>query len=753
MFDGGARPAPSQDQHVPLRNGVYHPQRNGSANGVAHAGRLEDHLGLVLAELTYNLRWGWDAPTRHLFGALAPKVWEATHNPIQVLRYVTASPSRLIAREAEIRAAATELLAYLGAPARLQDGPRVAYFCAEYALADCLPLYSGGLGVLAGDHLKAASDLGLPLAGVGLLYREGYFRQVIDAHGAQRERYDWVDPAELPLRPVVGVDGGSVLVSIPFPARTVHARAWRAQVGRVPLYLLDTDIPENEPNDRAIAARLYGGDALTRLSQEMVLGIGGARLLAALGSDAQPEVYHLNEGHSAFLTLELARQWVQTGQARDFDEAVIQVARRVVFTTHTPVAAGHDVFAADLMEWSFAAYREELGITHAQLMALGSRETVHSADDFSMTVLALRSAASRNGVSQLHGLVSRQMWSGIGIGAQNDPPAAEMEGLTNAVHTATWVGPEMARLFDARLERGWRSAPHQPEHWTALPEVDPTHLWEARSAQRRCLLEYLEQRGSAGQAEALAAGVTADNTLVLGFARRFATYKRATLLLSDPDRLARLMSADQARGVVVVFAGKAHPRDEGGKALVQRIVHASRDARFRGRLLFVEDYDVELARLLVQGSDVWLNTPRRPEEASGTSGMKAVLNGALHVSELDGWWDEAYRPELGWAVGLGLPDTAQGEARDVAEAVQLMDLLEHEVKPLFFERDKLGTPRDWLARVARSITTLAPAFSAHRMLAEYTERLYQPAAARLGERLSTSRFALSYTPERAPIHR
>lgn len=742
MLDGSVYDAHAGTDHALKRNGAAHTGRNGSSKGVLHAVSLEEHLRLILTELAYNLRWTWDASTRQLFSALAPEAWAAGRNPVKVLRAAGASAAVLTAHEAWIRAAGNDLLAYLARPAWLQEGPRVAYFCAEYALADCLPLYAGGLGVLAGDHLKAASDVGLPLAGVGLLYREGYFRQVIDAHGAQRERYEWADPAELPMRPVIGADGRTVVVTIPFPGRAVHARAWRVQVGRTPLYLLDTDVTENEPNDRAIAARLYGGDAVTRLSQEMVLGIGGARLLAALGPDAAPDLYHLNEGHSAFLALELARQRMRSGRAASFDEAVTQVARRVVFTTHTPVPAGHDVFASDLMEWYFEPYCRELGVSIQQLLALGSREP-GSRDGFSMTVLALRSSARRNGVSQLHGRVSREMWTGIGVGMRNAPPAVEMEGLTNAIHTATWVGPELARLFDQHLEPGWRLAPHCAEHWSGLAEVDPAQLWEARNAQRGRLLEYLERRGRAAHAEGLAPGAGADNTLVLGFARRFATYKRATLLLSDPDRLARLLNGDPRRGVVVVFAGKAHPRDEAGKALVQRIVHATRDPRFQGRLLFVEDYDVELARLLVQGSDVWLNTPRRPEEASGTSGMKAVLNGAVHVSELDGWWHEAYQPDLGWALGLGLPDAQGQDERDAAEAVQLMDLLEREVRAQFFGRDVNGIPRAWMSRVARSIRTFAPMFSAHRMLCEYSERLYEPAAGKPALQIATPQHALN----------
>jgi starch phosphorylase len=606
--------------------------------------------------------------------------------------------------------------------------PRIAYFCAEFAIAESLPIYSGGLGVLAGDHLKAASDLGLPLVGVGLLYRYGYFRQVIDDTGYQREAYDRLATDSLAVRPVMNPQGGPVVIDVPFPGRTVFARVWLAMVGRVPLYLLDTDLANNREDDRWITGHLYGGDQDTRIRQEIVLGIGGLRALRAiLPPEAQPDVLHMNEGHSAFLALELARERLASGQARNFDEAALQVAPQLAFTTHTPVAAGHDAFPSDLVEAYFNGYRQQLGLTHEEFMLRGRRDPEATWERFSMTVLALRSAARRNGVSQLHGAVSKEMWGGVGLTMRDAPPVAEMEAITNGVHTATWVGPEMSALFDRQLGTGWRTLPDVPANWKELSRVDKGALWSARTAQRARLLERVDAMSRHEGLGGLHPHVTPERALVLGFARRFATYKRAGLVLTDPERLVRLMDGAN-RPLVIVFAGKAHPRDDPGKLLVQRIVQASRDHRFRGRLVFLENYDVEIARLLVQGSDVWMNTPRRPQEASGTSGMKATLNGALHLSELDGWWDEAYAPGLGWALGEGVSDELVGEAHDAAEARQLMELLEFEILPQFFERDEHGHPLRWLECVARSIEVMAPRFSAQRMVAEYAERFYRPAA-------------------------
>jgi glycogen phosphorylase len=691
--------------------------------------KRRDDLIPLLEDLAYNLRWSWDPLTLDLFQRLAPEPWARTHNPVVALKSAANEPDRLAEHAESILERHGDLDQYLNRPPRLKNLPRIAYFCAEFAIAESLPIYSGGLGVLAGDHLKAASDLGLPLIAVGLLYRYGYFRQVIDESGYQREAYDRLDTDGAAVRPVLTPNGAPVVIEVPFPGRNVYARVWVAQVGRVPLYLLDTDLADNREDDRWITGHLYGGDQDTRIRQEIVLGIGGLRALRAiLPADAQPDVMHMNEGHSAFLSLELAREHLATGAAKNFDEALLQSAPRLAFTTHTPVAAGHDAFPSDLVEAYFNGYRQQLGLSHDDFMLYGRRDPEATWERFSMTVLALRSAARRNGVSQLHGTVSKEMWGGLGLSLQDAPPAAEMESITNGVHTTTWVGPEMGALFDKQLGPNWRSLPERPQNWTGLSRVDKSALWTARTAQRARLLERVDAMSRYEGLGGLHPDVTPERAMVLGFARRFATYKRAGLVLSDPERLVRMMDGGN-RPLVIIFAGKAHPRDEPGKLLVQRIVQASRDERFRGRLVFLENYDVEIARLLVQGSDVWMNTPRRPQEASGTSGMKATLNGSLHLSELDGWWDEAYAPGMGWALGEGLPEDLVGEAHDAAEARQLTDLLEFEILPQFFERDEHGLPARWLDCVARSMEAMAPQFSAQRMVREYTERFYTPAGA------------------------
>jgi starch phosphorylase len=683
----------------------------------------------LLEELAYNLRWSWDPSTRKLFQRLAPEPWARTHNPIAAMKAAVNEPDRLAEHAESILEHHADLDQYLNRTPQVQDVPRIAYFCAEFAISETLPIYSGGLGVLAGDHLKAASDMGLPLVAVGLLYRYGYFRQVIDDTGYQREAYDRLDTDTVAVRPARDAQGAHIVVEVPFPGRTVYARVWAAQVGRIPLYLLDTDLADNREDDRWITGHLYGGDQDTRIRQEIVLGIGGLRALrAVLPDEAQPEVLHMNEGHSAFLSLELARERLVSGAAQNFDDALLQSAPHLAFTTHTPVAAGHDAFPSDLVEAYFSGYREQLGLSHEEFMLYGRREPEATWERFSMTVLALRSAARRNGVSQLHGIVSKDMWGGVGLSLRDAPPAAEMEAITNGVHTATWVGPEMAALYDRQLGKDWRTYPDRPGNWTPMVRVDLDALWAARTAQRARLLERVDAMSRFEGLGGLHPDVRPETALVLGFARRFATYKRAGLVLTDPERLVRLMDGG-TRPLVIVFAGKAHPRDDAGKLLVQRIVQASRDERFRGRLVFLDNYDVEIARFLVQGSDVWMNTPRRPQEASGTSGMKATLNGALHLSELDGWWDEAYAPGIGWALGEGLDQDLVGEAHDAAEARQLMDLLEYDILPAFFERDDAGVPRRWLECVARSIDTMAPRFSAQRMVAEYVSRFYKPAGA------------------------
>ena len=688
----------------------------------------------ALNRLAYNLRWTWHTPTTGLFQDLAPHVWDASHNPVAVIRAVQELPELPDGHAARILELDFDLNEYLSRAPATARSPNVAYFSAEFAVAECLPIYSGGLGVLAGDHLKAASDLGVPLIAVGLLYRFGYFRQAIDANGWQRESYDRLAPEGLPLRPICVCDGLQLEIGLPLANRTVRARVWLAQVGRVPLYLLDTDIQANRDDDRWITGHLYGGDSDTRLRQEIVLGIGGVRLLEALrvlGLQPAVGVYHLNEGHAALAAVERAAERMRPSHTPVFFTAHAEIAESLAFTTHTPVAAGHDAFHPELIEAYLGPYREQLGLSHEGFMSLGRRNADDHEEPFSMTVLALRSADARNGVSQLHANVSRKAWGDVGTGVRNRVPRIRMEAITNGVHTATWAGPEMSRFLDSLIGWAWRERPQEASAWSRLVQASPRKLWAARGAQRARLLREIQGRHSSN----LSLGN--ENTMVIGFARRFATYKRAGLLLRHPAWLERLLR-NEAQPLLLVFAGKAHPRDEAGKQLVQFVVDASRDPRYDGRIVFLPDYDVQLARLMVQGSDVWLNTPRRPMEASGTSGMKAAVNGALNLSELDGWWDEAYAPEVGWALGEGLPRAISDDARDEAEAAQLLELLETDIVPLFFARNDEGIPLKWLARVQRSIELLAPRFSAHRMVNDYVDHMYRPLSWTLDAPLSVA---------------
>jgi glycogen phosphorylase len=671
-----------------------------------------------LLDLAYNLRWDWWPEARDLFQELDPELWEAVQrNPVALLRRLDRTA---LARDAALAGRVEDLWqdlqAYLGArdtwfgpddPAA--DRPLVAYLSAEYGLTECLRTYSGGLGVLAGDHLKSASDLGVPLIALGLLYREGYFTQTVDPMGRQREAYPAADFEDLPLRPVLGAGGEMVRVTVPFPARPVVVRVWRADVGRVPLLLLDADLQENATEDRALTSRLYGGAQDMRISQEILLGIGGYRVLKRLG--IAPRTFHMNEGHSAFLGLELLRERVEQ-EGESLEQAVEAVRRRIVFTTHTPVPAGHDRFTADLMSRHFAGTARAMGLDMDRFMALGRVDPTEPAEPFTMTVLAMRLAEQVNGVSALHGRVTREMWQALWPDAAVDD--VPIDHVTNGVHLDSWVHRDVA-------------AEYGPPPGTLglddrVPDPDPIRLWAIRTARRHHLVDYIRDR----------VGARLDpDALTIAFARRFATYKRATLLLGDLERLEQLL-CDEDRPVQVIFAGKAHPKDDGGKALIRRIVEVSHDERFHDRVVFVPGYGIDAARELVQGADVWLNNPRRPMEASGTSGMKAAANGVLNVSILDGWWDEAHRmaaakgEEIGWAIGTGAePDTPDAADRD--DEALLFRVLEQEVVPLFYDRDPEGIPLAWARRAAASIRVVAPFFTTHRMVRQYTDR-YRRAA-------------------------
>ncbi|MFQ6059490.1 MAG: glycosyltransferase family 1 protein, partial [Anaerolineae bacterium] len=731
-----------------------------------------------LRDLAYNLRWAWNHDTIELFrrldsdpstGASGQSLWEITgHNPVLMLG--TIDQARLEAAAADegflahLERVVRDFDAYLAGESAWfrrahgkSEGPLVAYFSAEFGLTECLSIFAGGLGVLAGDHLKSSSDLGLPLVGVGLLYQQGYFRQYLNEAGWQQEAYEDNDFHNLPLileRQADGLalergEGTPLTIEVPYPGRQVTAQVWRAQVGRVALYLLDTNIPANRPEDRDITDQLYGGDLEMRIQQEIMLGIGGYRALKALG--VEPTVYHMNEGHSAFLALERIRHLMET-HGLSFAEAREAASAGLIFTTHTPVAAGHDYFPPDLMDRYFADYARGLGLSRREFLALGRQDPGNDSEPFCMTILALRLAAYSNGVSRLHGQVSRRMWQGIWPGVPEDE--IPIGHVTNGVHFRSWISLEMNQLYDRYLGPRWREEPADQEVWQRAERIPAEELWRTHERRRERLVAFarrrlrsqLERRG-APQAEIEAANEALDpEALTIGFARRFATYKRATLLLRDPERLARILNNPE-RPVQVIFAGKAHPRDDAGKELIRQVVGLARQEAFRRRLVFLEDYDMAVARYLVQGADVWLNTPRRPREASGTSGMKAAANGVLNLSTLDGWWDEAWldfgfgqrlqsairNPKFeipfGWAIGRGEVYDDPGY-QDQVEAEALYDLLEQDVIPTFYDRGADGLPRRWIARMKASIGTLCHFFNTHRMVQEYTECFYLPAAAR-----------------------
>ncbi|HTT62459.1 MAG TPA: alpha-glucan family phosphorylase [Bryobacteraceae bacterium] len=698
-----------------------------------------------LRELAYNLRWAWDHDSIELFRRLDSDLWESTgHNPVQMLGSI--DQMRLVAAAAD-----DSFLAHLervsGALLTRMEGQNtwfrrvhapagkllVAYFSAEFGLTECLSIFAGGLGVLAGDHVKSASDLGVPLVGVGLLYQQGYFRQYLSQAGWQQEEYANNDFHNLPLRQLTRPDGKPLTIEIQYPGRVVTACIWWAQAGRVPVYLLDTNLAANSPADREITGELYGGDNEMRIKQEILLGIGGYRALEA--AHVQPAVYHMNEGHSSFLSLEHVRRLMERYQL-SFAEARELASPSLIFTGHTPVEAGHDYFAADLMDRYFAGYTQSLGLSRRDFLALGRRNADDPNEAFCMTILALRLAAASNGVSKLHGEVSRRMWQGIWPGV----PAAEVPigHVTNGVHYRSWISHEMNELYDRYLGPQWRDTANGVL-WKRIDSIPGEELWRTHERRRerlvafarRKLSDQLRRRG-APQSEIEAAGAVLDTqALTIGFARRFATYKRATLLLRDTERLKRIL-CDPKQPVQIIYAGKAHPRDAGGKELIQRIVTLARDPAFRRHIVFLEDQDMAISRYLVQGCDVWLNTPLRPLEASGTSGMKAAANGALNLSTLDGWWDEAWQApraegeSIGWAIGNGEAYSDPGQ-QDLVEAEALYDLLERDVVPAFYELGPDRLPRRWIALMKGSLKNVCHIFNTHRMVREYTERFYLPA--------------------------
>jgi len=691
--------------------------------------------------LARNLWWTWHPEVINLFRDLDPIRWrQLDHNPIALLAEFT--PERLETRASElvlysrINYAYRRLKEYLTntqtwgrTHAGVLGSKPVAYFSAEFGIHESVPIYSGGLGVLSGDHIKSASGLGIPLVAIGLFYDQGYFKQHLDLDGYQQEEYLDTKVENVPMEPALGADGKQITVKV--DTRTGHllAKVWLMRVGRVNLYLLDCDVEGNSPEDRELTSRLYGGDHRTRIRQELVLGVGGVRALAALG--ITPGVYHLNEGHSVFATLEAIRERMHN-DGQSFDNALREVAQHTVFTTHTPVPAGHDRFDGGLIEEHLGPLRDQLHISYEQLMGLGRVEPHNEGESFCMTVLGLKLSRRANAVSSLHGHVSRRMWAHLWPWrVEEEIPIGH---ITNGVHVPSWLAWQMLQLYDRNFPVGWLVRMGEPDAWRAIHDVDPGELWEVHYALKNLLLAFVRRRVSRqcrrrGESDSVveaARNLLDPNILTIGFARRFATYKRADLLMSDPERLYKLLN-DPQRPIQIIFAGKAHPADEPGKQLIKKIANSRHDERCGSRVVFIEDYDINVCRHMIQGVDVWLNNPRRPLEASGTSGQKVVLNGGLNLSVLDGWWAEAYDGINGFAIGTG-NNHVSDQISDQRDGQALYEVLEQEVIPLFYERDVDGLPRGWIQRMMNSISSLAWRFSAHRMVMDYTKSSYLTAA-------------------------
>ena len=693
-----------------------------------------------LDAIARNLWWCWSPDAIQMFHDLDSSLWSASrHNPILLLARCRQERLDQMSRDAAYVSRVTRIHAqmrdYMAAPGRFPhlypeqtaQKATIAYFCAEYGLTESLRNYSGGLGILAGDHLKTASDLNIPLVALGLFYRQGYFEQVLDEGGYQHELYPEIDPAMVPFEKVRDAAGQPVSVSIPLPGRPLRIEAWKVQVGRLPLYLLDTNLPQNTEADRLITLRLYGGNSETRIQQELVLGIGGRRFLAALG--IKPTVRHLNEGHAAFLSLEDMRLRMEHDKL-SFDEALAATRGGQVFTTHTPVAAGIDKFDIALTRRYLEPVAEQMWQPIEKILDMGARD-----GSFSMAVLALNTCDGANGVARLHGEVSRRMWAELWPGLSADE--VPIGHVTNGVHLRSWMGGEFYRLLSHYLPAEWAENPEDPAMWEAIAQIPDDDLWRMHERYRRSMIRFTRRRlvecaelqGGLPDEIARAKTVLDDRILTIGFARRFATYKRGALILSQPERLLKLLRhAD--RPLQLVFSGKAHPADNHGKEVIARIQQFAREHRVENRLVVVENYDMQTGRIMTHGVDVWLNTPRRPLEASGTSGMKAALNGVPQCSILDGWWDEGYSPESGWAIGRRTATYADEAQQDKAEAELLYDLLENHLIPAFYERDQVGTPHLWVARMKATLRQHGPMFNTHRMLLDYCRQYYMPAHAR-----------------------
>lgn len=691
-----------------------------------------------LHDLAYNFRWTWHYPTREMFQAMDKDLWRITeHNPVRMINQLTPDKLKRLASDGlfvdRVEACARELKTYLEAPTwfdktfpKEKGKVTVAYFCAEFGVSEALPIYSGGLGILAGDHLKAASDLGIPLVGVGLLYARGYFRQSLSPDGWQQEIYPSYDFYQHPLVLVRGKDDQPIRVEVEFPDRTVTCQIWKAQVGRIPLYLLDSNVLENAPVDQTITDTLYGGDEEMRIRQEMILGIGGMKALRALG--IKPDVCHMNEGHAAFLSLERIRQFMTENNC-DFRTARQVIVPGNVFTTHTPVPAGFDIFTKDLLERYLTKTLADLGLPFSNFLRLGRIDRDNTAENFNMAILAMENSDYVNGVAKLHAKVTRGMFGS----RWPDYPEDEVpvRAITNGIHTLTWTSRKMIELFDEYLGSNWKREVGNPETWAKVADIPDEELWHMRENLRGDFVRFARKHLQAQHDVPVrpdfgaVSGILDPRILTIGFARRFATYKRATLMATDKERLLNLLFHKE-RPIQIVIAGKSHPRDDAGKSLIRELTDLMKGAA-RGRMVFLEDYDMRVARQMVQGVDVWMNNPRRPLEASGTSGMKVIPNGGLNCSILDGWWDEAYTPEVGFAIG-NRDMSSDVMHQDWLDSRSLYSVLETEIAPRFYNRGENGVPREWVQMIKHSIMQLAPQFSTLRMLQDYTTQFYVPAA-------------------------
>jgi len=695
-----------------------------------------------LEAIAKNMFWSWNADAEALLRRIDSNLWAACgHNPVKLLGTVSQKRLDELSEDegflCELRRTAENLSSYLEAPGWFQKAcslpadSSIAYFSAEFGIHECLPFYAGGLGVLAADHLKSASDLGVPIVGVGLLYQKGYFRQYLNIDGWQQELYIENDFYNMPIEPVQDENGRPLTISVEYPGTRVAARIWCAHIGKVKLYLLDTNVEENSPANRMITANLYGGNRETRIQQEIMLGIGGLRALAAMG--IRPSVCHMNEGHAAFMALERIRQ-VRAESNLTFEQAAEATKAGNIFTIHTPVKAGLDEFSVELMDKYFAGYWRELGISRKQFFGLGRINADDDTETFKMPVLAIRLSSYRNAVSKLHGQVSRSMWAELWPNVCVDE--VPIVAITNGVHVKGWISDEMNRLYERYLGPDWADRVHDKDIWRRIDQIPDEELWRAHQRCKEHLIVFarnrlkaqMQRRGTYHTELNWAEEVLDPEAMTIGFARRFATYKRGNLLLQDPQRLVKMLS-DQKRPVQIIFAGKAHPRDAEGKEIIRQIIHFANQYNVRRRIVFLEDYDINVAKFLIQGVDVWLNTPRRPLEASGTSGMKAAINGALNVSTLDGWWCEGYKPEGGWAIGAG-ENYDDPEYQDLVESKAVYNIFENEIVPLFYTRSCDNLPRSWIRRVKNSIRWITPRFNTHRMVRDYTRRFYNPALAR-----------------------